>query len=105
MIAGIKTASEARADALAYQTINSAPNSIGVKIFNNFLLRLMEYQKENPTALTVTVPVSFGIIIPTAAISTIQSIWGYTITAVTSPPPSGYKGSITQWSRVTKIDW
>lgn len=105
MIAGIKTAAEARADAQAMQTINSAPNSIGVKVFNNFLLRLMEYQKENPTALTVTVPASFGMIIPTAAIATIQTIWGYTITSVSSPAPTGYTGAISNWSRVTKVDW
>lgn len=69
------------------------------------LQRLMDYQKENPEALEVNIPSGQDMIIPTAAITSIQSTWGYIITAQSTPIPNGYTGNITNWSKITKVAW
>lgn len=103
MKADIKTAAEAKADALVWQQLLAAPNSIGIKIYA-LLQQLMEFQRNKPEALSVTVT-GQDIVIPTAAIASIQTTWGYVITAQSIPKPANYHGNINQWSKVTKISW
>lgn len=103
MIAGIKTAAEAKADALVWQQIFAAPNSIGTKIIAE-MQRIMEFQKQNPTALETNV--TGDVRIPTAAVTQIQTTWGYVLTVVNGVgKPAGYNGAITNWSRITKVSW
>ena len=103
MIIDIKTAAEAKADALIWQQIQSAPNGIGNKV-HALLMRLADFQRNNPTALFISVPAG-EIIIPTAAINTIQTTWGYLITSQSTPKPTNYKGAINSWSTITRISW
>lgn len=104
MVLRFKTAAEARADAQALNTISSAPNSMGSKLMA-FMSRLMEFQENNPTALSVVIPASQNMVIPQAAVSVIQNTWGYTLTTVSAPIPNGYLGNITNWVRVTNVSW
>lgn len=103
MINGIKTAAEAKADALVQQQLDAAPNSIGVKVMS-ILHLLMKFQADNPAALLVNVPAG-RYILPTAAIASIQNTWGYVITANSIPKPPEYKGNIQNWSTITKVSW
>lgn len=102
MIAGIKTAAEAKADALAWQQLNAAPNSIGAKI-HALLQELMILQVKNPSALSLVI--GGDIRIPTAAVASIQSTWGYVLTTVATGKPPGYSGTISSWVRVTQVSW
>lgn len=104
MVLNIKTAAEARADAQAWNTISSAPNSMGSKLMA-FMSRLMEFQQNNPTALSVSIPANQNMVIPQAAVTVIQSTWGYTLTTVAASIPTGYNGNITNWVRVTNVAW
>lgn len=107
MIAGIKTAAEAKADATVKQQIASAPNSIGDKAYA-LLEDLMRWQSRNPTALSWTPNVGQNVYLPTQAIATIQNTWGYVLTTVAivgKPPDYSPSGPIANWVRVTKVDW
>ena len=101
MIAGIKTAQEAKADALVWQQVLSS--NVGKKGYS-ILSLLNEYQHQNPTALEWNGQ-NQDVRIPTAAIPVIQSTWGYVVTSVVSLKPAGYTGAITNWSRITKVSW
>lgn len=105
MIAGIKTAAEALADAIVYEQLFAAPNSIGVKILAE-MHRLMQYQANHPDKRFVDVPLSEDIRIPTAAVASIQNTWGYILTVTNGVgKPAGYNGAISNWSRINKISW
>lgn len=104
MIAGIKTAQEAKADALVWQQLLAAPNGIGHKIYGQ-LQRLMEYQRNKPDALSVNIPNDEPLILPTAALSSITTTWGYVLTSQSIPKPADYKGPINSWSKVTQVSW
>lgn len=103
MIAGIKTATEARADALVWQAILSAPDSIGTKVYAE-LTRLMGFLESNREALQANV--SGDIRIPTAGVNPIQTHYGFVLTVTNGVgPPSGYTGPIVNWSRIDAISW
>jgi hypothetical protein len=104
MITGIKTATEAKADALVWQQLLAAPDGIGQKIHGQ-LLKLMEWQKHHPDALLVNIPNSEPFIIPTAALPSITTTYGYILTSQSTPKPSDYKGPIVNWSKVTRVSW
>lgn len=101
MIAGIKTAAEAKEDALVWQQVLSS--NTGKKAYS-ILCLLAQYQDQNPTALEWNGQ-NTDIRMPTAAIPIIQATWGYVITSVVSGKPPGYSGSIVNWSRITKVTW
>lgn len=105
MIAGIKTAAELKADADVYDLIESAPDSIGVKVMNE-LRQLMSWVERNPRAKEKVFTLADDIRIPTAGINYVQNIWGLilTVTHGVGKPP-GYKGNIVNWSRINKISW
>lgn len=103
MIAGIKTAAEARADALVWQRIISAPDSIGTKVYAE-MVRLMNFLESNRDLLQT--PVSGDIRIPTVAVNEIQSYWGFVLTVTNGVgAPAGYVGNIVNWSRIDAISW
>lgn len=101
MIAGIKTAQEAKADALAWQQVLSS--NTGKKAYT-LLTLLAHFQEQNPTALEWNGQ-NQDVRIPTAAIVQVQTLYGYVVTSVASGKPAGYNGPITNWSRITKVSW
>jgi hypothetical protein len=102
MIAGIKTAAEARQDAILWQTILGAPDSIGTKVYAE-LARLMEFLESNRQALQAT---PNDIRIPTAGIASIQTHYGFVLTTTNGvAAPTGYVGPIVNWSRIDAISW
>ena len=103
MIAGIPTAAEAKADAQAWGLILNSDT--GKKAYT-LLDYLYAWQKSNPTALFVNIPVAAKFVFPTAALTQVTATYGYIITATSGvAPPTGYTGPIVNWSRVTKVSW
>lgn len=102
--AEIRTASEALQRVNEWGQIDNYPNNMGHKAIA-LLEWLNRWQDEHKTAKFVDIPTSLNIVIPTAAIGEIQSVFGYVITATPTTKPAGYTGNINNWSKVTKIDW
>lgn len=103
MIAGIPTAAEAKADAQAWALLLGSNTG---KKAQTLLDHLHKFQQNNPTALFINIPVAQKFVFPTAALTQVTATYGYIITATHGvAPPAGYTGSITNWSRITKVSW
>lgn len=102
MIFNCKTKDEAKAEAKAWQDIESnqflgmAPGVFG----------LIASFQSNPANRKLNEMSPDNLIIPAAVVQFIsQGVWKYDFTTSPENPPSWWTGAPTTWVKVTKISW